>query len=123
MKARFAHFCSCIYDKEKTIKFYEEALGMHQDGEMTHPDGIWTKYMMKNDASEVLMELTYKPGFEGEFENCGKDAHIAFYVEDFQASYKLHKEMGIIVLDAAEKFGVYFITDPEGTWIEIMPEG
>lgn len=39
-----------------------------------------------------------------------EEFHIAFRTENIDAAYALHKEMGI-----------YFINDPDGYWLEILP--
>lgn len=51
---------------------------------------------------------------EGEF-------HLAFTVDDFGKMYEKHKAMGVICFENKE-MGVYFIADPDGYWIEIVPE-
>ena len=45
---------------------------------------------------------------------------LAFEVDDMDAAYKKHSEMGCICYDNKE-MGVYFIVDPDGYWIEIVP--
>ena len=42
-------------------------------------------------------------------------------VDDLEAARKKHKEMGCVCF-VNEKMGVYFIEDPDGYWIEILPE-
>ena len=46
--------------------------------------------------------------------------HIAFEVDDYDAFHRLHEEMGCIVFEN-HAMGLYFIADPEGQWIEIIP--
>ena len=50
MKAKFVHRCTHVLDKEATIKFYEEALGMKVLREMGPEDGSWTNTFMGNDG-------------------------------------------------------------------------
>ena len=42
MRAKFVHRCTHVLDKEKTIAFYEKALGFHVVREMGPEDGSWT---------------------------------------------------------------------------------
>ena len=42
-------------------------------------------------------------------------------VDDYEAARKRHEEMGAVCF-VNEKMGVYFIEDPDGYWIEILPE-
>lgn len=121
MKARCIHYCSHVYDKERTISFYEKALWMHVVRESGPEDGSWTNTFMANDAADFEIELTWNKVPDREYENAGPDVHIAFRVEDFEAAKKLHEAMGVIVLEN-KAMGLYFIADPEGNWIEILPE-
>jgi len=41
-------------------------------------------------------------------------------VEDFDAAHKLHEEMGCICFENKD-MGIYFIEDPDGYWLEVMP--
>ncbi|MBQ9157357.1 MAG: VOC family protein [Eubacterium sp.] len=121
MKARYIHHCIHVMDKEKTIAFYEKALGLKVKREKGPADGSWVNVFMGNDESPSELEFTWNRGFDGQYENAGKDVHIAFRVPDIDAAHKLHEEMGCIVRENP-KMGLYFITDPDGQWIEILPE-
>ena len=46
--------------------------------------------------------------------------HLAFTVDDYAAAHALHKEMGCICFEN-EAMGIYFIADPDGYWLEIVP--
>ena len=47
--------------------------------------------------------------------------HLAFTVDDFDAAFRRHKEMGVVCYENAA-MGIYFIEDPDGYWVEIFPE-
>ena len=120
MKAKFVHRCTHVLDKEKTIAFYEKALGFHVVREMGPEDGSWTNTFMENDASPFQLELTWNRGRTEPYANGGDDTHIAFEVDDYDAFHRLHEEMGCIVFEN-HAMGLYFIADPEGQRIEIIP--
>ena len=40
--------------------------------------------------------------------------------DEYKAFHKRHQEMGIIEFEN-EEAGIYFIVDPDGYWIEIVP--
>lgn len=90
MKAKFVHRCTHVLDKEATIKFYEEALGMKVLREMGPKDGSWANTFMGNDGVPFEIELTWNRGRVEPYENGGKDTHIAFVVDDFDAAHELH---------------------------------
>lgn len=60
----------------------------------------------------------YSPG-ENE-ERLGFIPHIGFVPDDFEAALKYHKELGIVCLESPQR-GVYFVKDPDGYWMEIVP--
>ena len=47
--------------------------------------------------------------------------HLAFYPGEYDALYATHKAMGCICFENPA-MGIYFISDPDGYWIEIVPE-
>ena len=40
--------------------------------------------------------------------------------EDMKAAHELHEKMGVICYENPD-MGIYFINDPDGYWIEIVP--
>lgn len=122
MKAKFVHRCTHVLDKEKTIAFYEQALGMRVVREMGPEDGSWSNTYMANDEAPFEIELTWNRGRVEPYDNGGRDVHIVFEVDDYEAAHALHEKMGCIVFENP-RMNLYFIADPEGQWIEIYPAG
>lgn len=85
--------------------------------EMGPEDGSWINTFMGNDGVPFEIELTWNRGRVEPYENGGKDTHIAFVVD---AAHELHEKMGCIIRENP-RMGLYFIADPEGQWIEILP--
>lgn len=121
MQTRFVHWCIHVLDKERTIAFYEQALGFEVSREVGPADGSWTNTFLVNKATGFELELTWNRGRTEPYANGGKDTHIAFRVGDINAAHALHEQMGCIVRENPA-MGLYFIADPEGSWIEILPE-
>ena len=48
------------------------------------------------------------------------ECQMEFRVDDYEAAYAHHKEMGCICLENPS-MGIYFIQDPDGYWLEIVP--
>ena len=46
--------------------------------------------------------------------------HLAFRVDDFDAAHAKHKEMDCICFENPA-MGIYFISDPDGYWLEVIP--
>ena len=120
MKAKFIHRCIHVLDKEASIAFYEKALGFRVVREIIPEDASWSLTFMVNDESPFEIELTWNRGRTEPYNNGGDDTHIAFEVDDFDAFHALHEEMGCIAFENHD-MGIYFIEDPDKTWIEILP--
>ena len=118
---RFNHYNFNVLDLERSLRFYDEALGLKPVREKDAEDGSFKLIFLGDGATAFQLELTklrdrtepYNLG-EGEF-------HLAFRVDDYAAAHEKHEKMGCICLDN-KSMGVYFIEDPDGYWIEILPE-
>ena len=121
MQGTFVHWCVHVLDLEASLEFYEKALGLTPVRTMGPEDGSWSNTFLGNDRTPFQIELTWNRGRTEPYANGGRDTHICFTVPDFQAAYELHKGMGVIVRENPA-MGLYFIDDPDGSWIEIIPE-
>lgn len=120
MKFQMIHENYNVFDLEKTMDFYEKALGLHEKRRFTPEDGSFIIVYMGNDTTDFELELTWNRDREKPYDLGECEFHLAFRVDDFDAAYKLHKEMDCICYDNVE-MGVYFILDPNGYWLEIVP--
>ena len=120
MQARAIHRCIHILDREKSVAFYEQALGMRVVRRMGPEDESWENIFMANDATGFQLELTWNNGRTEPYVNGGRDTHLAFAVDDIDAARALHEEMGCVCF-VNERMGLYFIEDPDGCWLEIVP--
>lgn len=118
---KFNHFNFNVLDLEKSIKFYKDALGLSPVKEKKADDGSFTLIYLGDGASDFTLELTYLKD-RTEAYNLGEcEYHLAFVTDQYQELFEKHKSMGIISFEN-ESMGIYFITDPDGYWIEIVPE-
>ncbi|MDO5044286.1 MAG: VOC family protein [Coriobacteriia bacterium] len=120
MKCQFVHFCVHVLDRDASIKFYEEALGMKVSSVLEPEDKSWSNTYMKREDDDFEIELTWNKGRTEPYENGGKDLHLALMVEDYDAALEHHKKMGVVE-KVNEAMGIYFINDPDGVRIEIVP--
>lgn len=120
MKFTFAHNNFNVLDLEKSLKFYEEALGLTEVRRMEVPDGNFILVYLGDDTTAHTLELTWLRDWERPYNLGDNEFHLALAVDDFQAAYEKHKEMGVICFENKE-MGIYFISDPDGYWIEIIP--
>ena len=59
VKGRFDHFNINVTDLDKSIKFYETALGLHESHRKEASDGSFVLVYMADDHSNFLLELTW----------------------------------------------------------------
>lgn len=119
MNSRFLHTNFNVFDLEKSIRFYEEALGLHEVRRKNAPDGSFTLVFMGDGQTDYVLELTWLRDRKEPYNLGDNEIHIAFQVPDKKAAYELHKKMGCICFENRQ-MDLYFISDPDGYWIEIL---
>ena len=119
MKFRMVHENYNVANLENSLAFYDEALGLKEcrrkDG-----DGFTIVYL-KNDASDFELELTWLADHPQKYDIGEEEFHLAFKVDDYASAHALHEKMGCICFENFA-MGIYFIIDPDGYWLEIIPE-
>jgi len=120
MKFTFAHNNINVLDLEKSIKFYEENLGLKETRRIQPEHGEFTLVFMGDGVTPHRLELTYLRDRKEPYNLGDNEFHLAFEVDDMEAAYELHKKNGVICYEN-KQMGIYFINDPDGYWIEIIP--
>jgi lactoylglutathione lyase len=117
---KFNHFNFNVLNLEKSLKFYKEALGLTPVREKKAEDGSFHLVYLGDGKSDFTLELTYLTDRKEPY-NLGEcEFHLAFHVDEYEETYKKHKEMGVICFENPG-MGIYFISDPDGYWIELVP--
>lgn len=122
MKFKMVHENYNVSDLQKSMNFYEMVLGLKEVRRIESPDASFTIVYLGNETTDFLLELTWLKDHTGSYQLVDNEFHLAFCTDDFEAAYALHKEMGCICFENKE-MGIYFITDPDGYWLEIIPSG
>ena len=119
---KFDHFNFNVLDLEKSLTFYKQALNLSPVREKEASDGSFKLVFLGDEmGSPFRLELTWLRDRREPY-NLGEcEFHLAFKTDDFEALHAKHKEMGCICFENTA-MGIYFITDPDGYWIEIVPE-
>lgn len=118
---KFVHENYNVYDLEKSLKFYDEALGLKETRRINAEDGSFIIVYLGDGKSDFLLELTWMRNMQRPYNLGDNEIHLAFVTDDFDAAYKKHKEMGCICFENPQ-MGIYFINDPDGYWLEIVPD-
>lgn len=120
MKFKLGHTNINVANLEKSLEFYKKALGLEVSRTIKPEDGSFIITYLSDNETTHKLELTWLRDKEGPYNLGDNEIHIAFLVDDFDAAYALHKEMGCICYEN-EKMGIYFINDPDGYWLEVLP--
>ena len=122
VKARFDHFNINVLDLERSIAFYEKALGLHESHRKEAADGSFVLVYLADGVTGFLLELTWLRDRKEPYGLGDNESHLCFRVSgDYDAVRRYHKEMGCVCFEN-EAMGLYFINDPDDYWIEILPQ-
>ena len=118
---KFNHFNFNVLDLDKSLAFYKEALGLEPVREKEASDGSFKLVYLGDGLTEFQLELTWLRDRTEPY-NLGEcEFHLAFHTDEYEQLHQKHEEMGCICFENPA-MGIYFISDPDGYWIEIVPE-
>ena len=120
MKFKMIHENYNVADLDVSLKFYAEALGLTEKRRKTASDGSFIIVYIGNESSEFELELTWLRDHPQKYDIGEEEFHLAFRADDFEAAHALHEKMGCICFENHD-MGIYFIQDPDGYWLEIIP--
>lgn len=120
MNFRFAHNNINVLDLDKSLAFYKQALGLAEVRRKEAEDGSFILVYLGDGQSSHQLELTWLRDRDQPYNLGDNEIHLAFTVDDYQAAHQLHSEMGCICYENPA-MGIYFIADPDGYWLEIVP--
>ncbi len=120
MKFTFKHTNINVLNLEKSLAFYKKALGLDVVRTKEAPDGSFKLVFLGDGTTSHQLEITWLRDRKEPYDLADNEIHIAFTAQDFEAAHALHQEMGCISYEN-EKMGIYFIEDPDGYWLEVIP--
>lgn len=120
MNFKMIHENFNITDLDRTLAFYETALGLREKRRVNAPDGSFVLCFIGNEESDFELELTWLRDHPQKYDLGEEEFHLAFRAGDFAAAHALHESMGCICFENSN-MGIYFIQDPDGYWLEILP--
>ena len=121
MKFKMIHENYNVSDLQASLDFYEKALGLTEKRRKTAEDGSFIIVYVGNDNADFELELTWLKEHPQKYDIGEEEFHLAFRTDDYDAAHQLHEEMGCICFENPS-MGIYFIKDPDGYWLEIVPE-
>ncbi len=120
MNFKMIHENYNVLDLDRSLKFYEEALGLTEIRRNTAADGSFIIVYVGNAQTDFELELTWLADRTEPYDLGDEEFHLAFRTDDFDAAHALHEKMGCICFENPS-MGIYFIQDPDGYWLEILP--
>ena len=119
MKFKFLHNNINVLDLERSLAFYQKALGL-VEVRRKKGDGFTLVYLGDGGCTPHELELTFIEGRTEPYNLGENEFHLAFGVDVYEAAHALHEKMGCICYEN-KKMGIYFISDPDGYWLEVLP--
>ncbi len=121
MEFKIDHFNINVFDLNKSLAFYNDALGLKEIKRKEASDGSFMiVFLSDGTSSGSRLELTWLKAMDRPYDLGDEEFHIAFKTASFETAYALHKKMDCICYENKE-MGIYFINDPDGYWLEIVP--
>ena len=109
-----------VADLAKSMAFYEEALGLKEIRRKEAADGSFIIVYLANENSDFELELTWLRDMDRPYNLGDCEFHLAFRTDDYEAAHAKHEAMGCICYENPQ-MGIYFIKDPDGYWLEVLP--
>ena len=116
----FYHQNLNVANLEKSLAFYEEALGLKEIRRHEAKDGSFILVYLGDGKTDFTLELTWLRDHPQPYNLGENEFHLAFRAADYEAAHALHEKMGCICYENPG-MGIYFINDPDNYWLEVCP--
>ncbi len=121
IKSRFDHYNINVFDLQKSLEFYDKALGLKEVRRKEAADGSFILVYLGDGETGFSLELTWLRDWERAYNMGDNEQHLCIRVaNDYVQTRAFHKEMGCVCYENTD-MGLYFIVDPDGYWIEVLP--
>ena len=87
----FNHFNFNVLDLEKSLKFYEEALGLKEVRRKEAEDGSFILVYLGDGKSSFTLELTWLKDRTEKYDLGEEEFHLAFTTYHYEEAYRKHK--------------------------------
>ena len=122
INSRFDHYNFNVTNLEFSLAFYNKALGLKEIKRVVASDGSFILVYLGDGQTGFSLELTWLRDRNEPYDLGECEFHLCMRVAgDYETIRKYHKEMGCVCYENTD-MGLYFIEDPDGYWIEILPE-
>lgn len=126
MATKMLHTCIGVGDLAQSEAFYRRALGVTVRDRYSSDAG-WTVSFLKNDETEMELELVVWAGRPDRKIVQSQDIHLGVCVADLEVEHARIKTISTNVepivdhlVDGRPFARYFFATDPDGNWIEFL---
>ena len=120
MHFSFLHNNINVFDLQKSIAFYNDTLGLKEVRRIESEDGSFIIVYLGDGVSKHTLELTWLRDKTTPYNLGDNEIHLAFEVDDYEGALEKHRAMEVVCFEK-DAMGIYFISDPDGYWLEILP--
>ncbi len=113
IKFTIDHFNINVLDLEKSLAFYNKALGLKKEKRKTADDGSYIIVFFRGWCHGQQTGIDLAPTAGKPYDLGDEEFHIAFRTPDFDAAYAHRQEMDCICYENKE-MDIFFINDPGG---------
>lgn len=132
----FNHVGQCVTDLARSRRFYEEVFGFTFERLLEPPDdpsarllqleppvGMKVAYLRRDGLVLELLQFDREgnPAFRPRAMNEPGLTHLSLSVEDLEATADRVRDHGGQVVDETRIPGAFFIRDPDGQLVELLP--
>lgn len=121
---RIEHVCIMVKNLEKSIRFYQDVVGLDLIKKMGHPNPeLKLAFLGFEESQETIMELI--EGYNNNLPAEGKVHHICFKVDSLEEEIERLKSLDIIFLTEEietlpDGSRYIFFAGADGEWIEFF---
>ena len=121
IKGRFDHYNINVLDLQRSINFYDKALGLKEVKRKEAADGSFILVYVGDGQTGFTLELTWLRDWDRPYNMGDNEQHLCMRLEgNYDEIREYHKSMNCVCYENKD-MGLYFINDPDGYWIEILP--
>ncbi len=116
MKFTIDHFNINVLDLDKSLAFYDKALGLKEARRKKAYDGSFIIVYLEDGISTNKLELTWLKSRTTPYDLGDEEFHIAFKTNDFDVAHAHHKQMGCICYETRRWASISSVIRTDTGW-------
>ena len=122
MHFTFNHHNFNVLSLERSLEFYQKALGLRELRRKEPADGSFVLAFLGAGAAGCALELTWLRDRTEPYDLGYNEFHLAFQADDYEAAYRLHKSMGCVCFEN-EAMGIILLRTRTVIGLKLFPAG